>query len=184
MDWSSGAQNNTSPLDQVLVYTYQDNSSDNFEVYYNEQGTQNVAGGRAPCMSTRPEIGVISGVRFYKGATNTGTPVGHLWSSTGTLLASATFTNETASGRQQVTFATPVTIAANTTYVASYHTDAGNYALTGSQFATAGVDSPPLHALANGVDGPNAVYVYGVSAFPTQTFSANNYWVDVIFVPR
>jgi hypothetical protein len=125
--------------------------------------------------------GVITGVRFYKGATNTGTHVGHLWNMAGTLLASATFTNETASGWQQVTFASPVAITANTTYIASYHTDAGNYALNGGQFLSAGVDSPPLHALANGVDGPNAVFVYGASAFPTNTFNGNNYWVDVVF---
>ena len=34
--------------------------------------------------------GTITGVRFYKAAANTGTHVGNLWSSTGTLLASAT----------------------------------------------------------------------------------------------
>ena len=42
--------------------------------------------------------GFITGIRFYKSANNTGTHVGNLWTSTGTLLASATFTNETASG--------------------------------------------------------------------------------------
>jgi len=128
--------------------------------------------------------GVITGVRFYKGATNTGTHVAHLWSATGALLATATFTGETASGWQQVTFATPVAITANTTYIASYHTDAGNYALNGGYFLSAGADSPPLHALANGVDGPNAVFVYGASAFPTNTFNGNNYWVDVVFMPQ
>jgi hypothetical protein len=127
--------------------------------------------------------GSITGVRFYKGASNTGTHIGHLWSNTGTLLATATFTNETASGWQQVNFATPVTITANTTYVASYHTDTGNYALTNAQFASRGVDNGPLHALANGVDGPNGAYIYGPSAFPSQTFNSNNYWVDVVFTP-
>ena len=38
--------------------------------------------------------GSITGVRFYKGTGNTGTHVGHLWTSTGTLLATATFTGE------------------------------------------------------------------------------------------
>jgi hypothetical protein len=52
--------------------------------------------------------GVISGIRFYKGSTNTGTHTGTLWSNTGTKLATATFTNETASGWQEVSFATPV----------------------------------------------------------------------------
>src|SRR4029077_20819110 len=56
----------------------------------------------------RSEVnGTISGIRFYKGVTNTGTHVGNLWSNTGTLLATATFTNETASGWQEITFATP-----------------------------------------------------------------------------
>src|SRR5262249_33421339 len=45
--------------------------------------------------------GQITGVRFYKGTGNTGTHVGHLWTGTGTLLATVTFTNETASGWQQ-----------------------------------------------------------------------------------
>src|SRR5262249_31248353 len=42
--------------------------------------------------------GVITGIRFYKGSLNTGTHVGHLWTASGQLLNSATFTNETASG--------------------------------------------------------------------------------------
>ncbi len=47
-------------------------------------------------------LGTITGIRFYKAATNTGTHVGSLWTSSGQLLASATFTNETASGWQTV----------------------------------------------------------------------------------
>ena len=128
--------------------------------------------------------GTATGVRFYKGATNTGTHVGSLWTNTGTLLATATFTSETASGWQQVTFAAPVTLTANTTYVVSYHTNTGNYGVNGAYFASAGVDNAPLHALATGVDGANGVYVYGASAFPTQTFNAANYWVDVVFASQ
>ena len=36
--------------------------------------------------------GYITGIRFYKSSANTGTHVGNLWSSTGTLLDTATFT--------------------------------------------------------------------------------------------
>ena len=50
------------------------------------------------------------GIRFYKAAANTGTHIGNLWTASGQLLASATFTNETASGWQQVNFASPVPI--------------------------------------------------------------------------
>ena len=52
--------------------------------------------------------GSITAIRFYKGPANTGTHTGHLWTNTGTLLASVTFAGETASGWQQVTLPTPV----------------------------------------------------------------------------
>ncbi|MDF2705533.1 MAG: hypothetical protein K0R62_1185 [Nonomuraea muscovyensis] len=127
--------------------------------------------------------GTVSGVRFYKGAQNTGTHVGSLWSASGDLLANATFTGETASGWQEVAFSTPVEISANTTYVASYHTTAGHYSITRPGFGSA-VTNGPLTALANGTDGGNGVYTYGSSnAFPTSTYQATNYWVDVVFQP-
>ena len=126
--------------------------------------------------------GEITGLRFYKGPGNTGTHVGHLWSGAGTLLGQATFTGETTSGWQEVEFGAPVAIDANTTYVASYHAPNGGYAATNGYFAGQGADSPPLHALADGVDGANGVYRYGTAGvFPTDTFQASNYWVDVIF---
>src|SRR6185503_2957815 len=99
-----------------------------------------------------------------------------LWSSTGTLLASGTFSNETASGWQELDFSSPVTITANTTYVVSYHTNAGHYALTSSGLASA-VTNGPLTALAGG-----GVYAYGsANAFPSNSFNASNYWVDVVY---
>jgi hypothetical protein len=128
--------------------------------------------------------GTVTGVRFYKSAANIGTHTGSLWSSTGKLLATATFGDESASGWQEVLFDTPVDIAADTTYIVSYHTNTGHYALNPAAFALAGVDSSPLHALANAVDGPNGVYRYGAGGFPADTFNASNYWVDVIFMPQ
>ncbi|MBP1688536.1 MAG: hypothetical protein H6Q33_4679, partial [Deltaproteobacteria bacterium] len=126
--------------------------------------------------------GTITGIRFYKGATNTGTHVGSLWTSTGTLLGQVAFTNETASGWQQATFASPVAITANTTYVASYHTNGGNYSYNLNYFASSGVTNDPLIALANGIDGGNGLYRYSsASAFPDRTWSSTNYWVDVVF---
>ena len=126
--------------------------------------------------------GIITGIRFYKASDNTGTHVGNLWSSTGTNLATVTFTGETGSGWQQMLFSSPVAITANTVYVASYHADAGHYSADVNYFATTGVDNPPLHALADGVSGGNGVFAYGTSsAFPTQTWNAANYWVDVVF---
>lgn len=126
--------------------------------------------------------GYISGVRFYKASTNTGTHVAHLWTLSGTLMATATFSGETASGWQQVNFATPVAITANTVYVVSYSTSVGHYSADSGYFNTAGVDNPPLHALENGVSGGDGVYAYGASGtFPSQTYGETNYWVDVVF---
>ena len=125
--------------------------------------------------------GFITGLRFYKAPANTGTHVGNLWTSSGTLLATVTFADETASGWQTQSFATPVSVSAGTTYVASYHTNVGRYSANLNYFAT-GVGSGPLRALADGEDGGNGVYRYGASsAFPDQTWNAANYWVDVVF---
>ncbi|WP_210420322.1 Ig-like domain repeat protein [Aquisphaera giovannonii] len=125
--------------------------------------------------------GYITALRYYKGPGNTGTHVGHLWSSAGTLLATATFVNETSTGWQQVNLSQPVAIVANTTYVASYHTDSGGYAVDVGYFASGGASNGPLAALANGVDGGNGIFASGGTAFPSSTYNSNNYWVDVVF---
>jgi hypothetical protein len=125
--------------------------------------------------------GTVSGVRFYKSAANTGTHVGALWAADHTLLRSATFTNETTSGWQSALFPTPVAVTANTTYIVSYLAPNGHYAATGSAFSGGPVDNGPLHALAD-FTSPNGVFLYsGTSAFPTDTWNATNYWVDVLF---
>ena len=128
--------------------------------------------------------GKVTGIRFYKGTGNTGTHVGHLWSSTGTLLGTVTFSGESATGWQQALFATPVTIAPGTTYIASYYAPTGHYADDGGYFAEHGVDNGPLHALPDGGDGPNGIYHYGASgsAVPSDSWESSNYWVDVTFV--
>jgi len=127
--------------------------------------------------------GSVMGVRFYKGVGNTGTHIGNLWSAAGANLATVAFTGETASGWQNVNFANPVPILANTTYLASYFCPAGHYAADSGYF-NAAYNNPPLHALQDGAQGGNGVYVYGgTSAFPNQTYLASNYYVDVIFSP-
>ncbi|MFZ0827904.1 MAG: N,N-dimethylformamidase beta subunit family domain-containing protein, partial [Verrucomicrobiia bacterium] len=125
--------------------------------------------------------GYITGVRFYKGNLDGGSHLGHLWSSSGTMLAEATFTGETASGWQEVSFASPVAIAANTTYIVSYHSSV-YYEYTQSYFTQA-VTNGPLWALADGEDGPNGVYAYSAGpVFPNSSGSGQaNYWVDVVF---
>jgi hypothetical protein len=106
--------------------------------------------------------GSITGVRFWKDLINTGTHTAHLWSSTGQLLASATFVNETASGWQEVLFSQPVQITAGTTYVASYHSNQF-YSESDGYFASQ-LTSGPLSAPVNA-----GVYAYSTKAvFPSS----------------
>ncbi len=127
--------------------------------------------------------GRVSGVRFYKSRANTGTHIGNLWTSDGQRLATVTFSNESTRGWQQARFATPVAVKANTVYVVSYFAPRGRYAGDNSYFAGAGRTIGPLYALRSGEVGGNGVYRYGSSStFPSQTWSASNYYVDVLFI--
>jgi hypothetical protein len=133
---------------------------------------------------TASQNGDMTGLRFYKGPGNTGTHVADLWDSSGNLLATATFTNETASGWQQVNFASPVVISAGTTYVASYHTNTGDYSADPNLFATP-LTNGLLTAPSSASSGGNGVYAYGSSSlFPTNSFNSTSYGVDVVFKPQ
>ncbi len=117
----------------------------------------------------------VVGVRFYKGPGNIGVHVGTLWTSSGEILGQVTFSNETAAGWQQANFPNPIPIAANTTYVVSYHAPSGRYAE--DQYANwSGVKAPPLTVAGS---SPSA-FSYGSGVrFPTETWRNSNYWVDV-----
>ena len=109
-------------------------------------------------------------------------------------LAQATFTSESASGWQTVTFGSPVAVQPNTTYVASYYAPNGHYS------ASAGVLLQRARARPERRRGrrqPAAarrpqhrhhrqrrLQLRRVRARSPATASARaNYWVDVIFTP-
>jgi hypothetical protein len=89
------------------------------------------------------QSGYVTGVRFYKGAANTGTHTGTLWSASGSVLASVRFTGETASGWQTASFSLPVAVSAGTTYVVSYTAPDGGYAVQDEAFAYGGRSQAP-----------------------------------------
>ncbi len=130
--------------------------------------------------------GFIKGVRFFSPDEVSAIPgdyTGQLWSESGTLLASGVFTGVTPDSWQELTFTTPVLIDANTTYIASYHTNADRYVGTADGLLSAFTNGS-LTALASAAAGGNGVYTYGASvAFPVTSIGAN-YWVDVIFSPN
>lgn len=130
--------------------------------------------------------GDITGVRFFKPAGATGTHIGSLYAqATGTPLGQATFTNETASGWQTVTFSHPVPVTAGTNYVATYYSQVTDYAATTHYFDTPPPVNPYLNFFQS--DGTHVNGVYGSSAtpvMPQNTFNGANYWVDVTFSPQ
>jgi hypothetical protein len=122
--------------------------------------------------------GAVTGIRFYKDARNTGPHECVLWSSTGTKLATATTSTETASGWQQANFSSPVNISANITYVISYLAPKGYYA-DDTNYNWSALNAQPVHVFGS----EPGVYAYGsASTFPTGTRNGSNYWVDPIFV--
>lgn len=128
--------------------------------------------------------GKVTGVRFYKSKENTGEHIGSLWAADGTLLAQATFANETASGWQQADFATPVVIAAETTYTVSYLAPATHYSTTDQYFVQEYRAGHGLLYAPKDEDGGNGQYAYSAAPlFPNKSYRAENYWVDVVFVP-
>ena len=87
-------------------------------------------GGRARREVPRRRQRHVTAIRFYKGARNTGTHVGHLWTTTGTLLAHGHLhrRDRRRAGSRRAS-PSPVAITANTTYVASYYAPVGGYAV-------------------------------------------------------
>jgi hypothetical protein len=125
--------------------------------------------------------GYVQGVRFYKDSSNTGTHIGTLWSSSGTQLATGTFSGETASGWQTLRFSVPVEITKDTAYVVSYFAPNAHYSYQSHYFDTTH-HVGPLVALNTTDAGGNGLYSYGSSnGFPTSTYGGNSYFVDPIF---
>ncbi|QQQ79915.1 DUF4082 domain-containing protein [Saccharothrix sp. 6-C] len=122
--------------------------------------------------------GAVTGVKFYKAAGNTGAHTGSLWTDQGVLLATGTFTDETDTGWQTLTFATPVAIEADQVYVASYYSPTGRHSATNHYFGTRPqVVSAPLWTAPGAY--ANGRYRTG-TGFPDQHYIGNNYWVDVV----
>ena len=130
-------------------------------------------------VSFTPSVaGSVTAIRFYKGAGNGGAHVGRLWNSTGTQqLASVNFINETASGWQSAQLSTAVPLTPGQTYVVSYFAPQGHYASTSGYFSQPKVSGPLTAGTAN-----NGRYLYsGTGGFPTGSWGATNYFVDVVY---
>jgi uncharacterized repeat protein (TIGR03806 family) len=124
--------------------------------------------------ATQP--GVVTAIRYYRPVLETGAHVGRLWSAGGGLLATVTFTGETASGWQTAPLPAPVPLDANTTYVVSVNNNT-HYAISQEALATPVVNGP----LTSVADGANGVFQDTPGLFPTGTYRNSNYFRDVLF---
>jgi hypothetical protein len=122
--------------------------------------------------------GTINAIKFYKGTGNTGAHVGTIWSSTGTSLATVTFTNEASTGWQTAALSQPLAVAAGQTYVVSYLAPNGHYSSAAAFFA-----NPWTTGHLTAPSGNNGRYLYGPGGFPTDSWNSTNYFVDVNFTP-
>jgi hypothetical protein len=121
--------------------------------------------------------GTVTGMRFY-GPAVTSKRTGSLWSSTGRRLATATFAPSSIPGWQSATFATPVQISADTTYVVSYLSPGAGYAFDSGAFKSGVARGDIVTSAGAGV----FKYASG-GGFPTQRYQNGSYYVDVAFTP-
>ncbi|NUM70785.1 MAG: DUF4082 domain-containing protein [Ignavibacteriaceae bacterium] len=120
----------------------------------------------------------ITSIRFYKMPGETGTHTGSLWTSTGTLLASVNFTNETQEGWQNAILSSPVVISPNTVYVVSVNINTV-YAIEQNALA-----SPVTNGVLSTVaDGNNGVFNVTTGQFPQSSWNNSNYFVDITGTP-
>jgi uncharacterized repeat protein (TIGR01451 family) len=138
--------------------------------------------------------GEVTALQYYRGAADaddTDIRALTLWNGAGVSLGTVTLTSTAGqTGWQVAALAAPIALAANATYVVSYSyvhdNGVGNlesYAATSLYFNAArpGPDGV-LIGLASAASGGNGVFAVGTpGSFPTGSFNASGYWVDVLF---
>ena len=164
----------TDPLSSLTPYNtdYSDSNAVNVGVLFKTNGSP-----------------FLHGVKFYKGVDNTGTHVAHLRVyGSNTDLASATFSGESSSGWQTVSFSSDVQVTGGTsnTYLVWVSMPNGHYAVdsggTGgtNHFSNHGYGDQ-YHDVVYVPQGNSGIYSYSSSdATAPSTTTTANYWVSPI----
>ncbi|GAA0442450.1 DUF4082 domain-containing protein [Actinoplanes campanulatus] len=126
--------------------------------------------------------GTVTGVRFYKGSGNSGSHTGSVWSSTGQLLRTGSFADETATGWQRLKFSKPLTVTKGTTYIVGYYAPNGRYAADDRFFSSLDWKSGPLTAPRGRTSDGNGLFRAGNGVPVIASSTDANYYVDVTFV--
>jgi hypothetical protein len=124
----------------------------------------------------------IVGVRFYRG--DAGTWSGSVWDVGGSQLQTAPDSTP-GSGWQDAMFAAPVAMAPGQTFIASYFAPAAGYAWQYDYFLNSDLTVGPVTALQSVEGNRNGVFRYDTAtAFPSESYRDQNYWVTPLWVPR
>ncbi len=183
LEYTTGKIETDRPFSASFASTYQDVFASVFSTQVptnlnQSDGTGSAGDYELGMEFTSAKAGQLNAIRYYKSPSETGSHIGRIWSNTGTLLGSVTFTNETASGWQQQALTTPLNITANTTYVVSVNANS-YFTVTGNGLGTT-ITNGDLSAVA---DGSNGIFNTTPGAFPTFSNTNNNYFRDVVFTP-
>jgi hypothetical protein len=161
-------------------------SAQSISVFGNAVPNNPINNGNAVTLGAKfwsSQPGTISAIRFYRAAVSPEGYVAMLYSAGGALLGSVKLAQESGPvpGWQVANFPSPIPISANRTYIAAYYCGTGEGASDAYGLKN-GVTNGPLIAPASSAVGGNGVYHYK-NAFPSRTYEASNYYVDVLFSP-
>jgi hypothetical protein len=169
-----------------MLINERESSAQTISIFGNTVPNNPIDDGNAVTLGVKfwsSQSGTISAIRFYRAVANSQGYLAKLYTAGGTLLASAKLAKENGPvpGWQVATFASPIPINANTTYIAAYYSSIGRGAWDAYGLSI-GKTNGPLTAPANSAVGGNGVYHYN-NSFPNQNNEASNFYVDVLFTP-
>ncbi|MBS0659113.1 MAG: DUF4082 domain-containing protein [Verrucomicrobia bacterium] len=140
-------------------------------------GDANGGAGYELGVRLRAEVaGKLTAVRYYRVPGESGSHMARVWSTAGTLRASADFAGETVSGWQQVALNPPLIVAAGETFVVSVNSN------TDYGFAAYALASAVTNGVLTTLGTPNGVFSGTRGQFPNQSFQNSNYFRDVVLV--
>jgi hypothetical protein len=171
----------------IAVSVYPEKSpAQSISIFGNVVPTDPTGGGKSVTLGVKfwsSQAGTVSTIRFYRAAVSPTGYVARLYSASGTVLGSATLKRDSCSVPcwEVANFASPISISANTTYIAAYYSPIGKGAGDPEELKN-GVTNGPLTAPASSAVGGNGVY-NSTNALPKSSSEASNYYVDVWFAP-
>jgi hypothetical protein len=173
-------------LSLAVLVSRQDSLAQSMSIFGDAVPSDPTGAGKTVTLGVKfwsSESGTVSGIRFYRAAVSSSGYIASLYKADGTLLGSSTLAQETGPvpGWQVANFMSPITVAANTTYVSAYYCPVGQGAQDLNGLKN-GVTNGPLTAPASSAVGGNGVYNVK-NAFPKSSQQASNYYVDVLFTP-